>query len=127
VTSIHRDLRGPRPSYYWTENAKKFRSFRLTVRALGLCLTFAEASIGGGISSTSRAGTLWPQEIVTVAWPLPLSAEAAPASVVVLLELGDVGTRRKPVSLKVLYLEPRLWVPESANAQTTTRPAARRN
>ena len=51
------------------------------VRALGLCLTFAEASIGGGIY---RRGP-------------------------------------KPVSLKVLYLEPRLRVPEFDNAQTDAR------
>ena len=29
VASIHRDLRSPGHSYYWTENAKKLRSFRL--------------------------------------------------------------------------------------------------
>jgi hypothetical protein len=96
------------------------------VRALGLCLTFAEASMGshlravpapviaardwdGGLArftdrvfTGSLPGSTKPPVASQIA--RTLSAEAAPASVVVLLDLG-VGTPEAGL-LKVLYLEP---------------------
>ena len=132
MASIHRDLCGSGALLLldWERKKAPLVPPNGMVRALGRYLTFAEASIGGGISSTSRAGTVSPLEIVTVARPASsteyftgsqpastksrrwsrkiakdLNAEAAPDSVVVLLEVGDVGTRRtgpKPFLLKVL-------------------------
>ena len=101
------------------------------VRALGALPDLRRASIGGGISSTSRAGT--------VLGPLPRRSflparnQAAPkaAGGLVVVLLGSVtlarAGRAEAGFAKGLYLAPRLWVPESANAQTDDATDARRN
>ena len=130
MASIHRDLCGSGALLLldWERKKAPLVPPNGMVRALGRYLTFAEASIGGGshlravhrvaardcdggsarfldgvfyrLATSQHKSRRWPHKIAK-----DLNAEATPDSVVVLLELGDVGTRRpgpKPVSLKVL-------------------------